>query len=226
MDGFPFLTLAGAALVAAEAAWERRTRRELEACQAAVLPPRLPELLERWKRLGLPLSPGTRQFYAEHFEAEIRVSRRAVWSLLPVLACLDAALPPAARGPAAGLLVLLPLSKRAAKGPFNEVEAALPVVGEMALLREEEVLWGLAAAAAREGRYAEQREALLAAPVPSRARRRAARLLGPQPDEPLFRRRAAECRRRRLALQKRGLAWLALAAGGLAALVWLGRTRP
>lgn len=212
------LTLAGALCLVLEQAWERRTRREMAEAGSRPAP-----LMRRWLE-AVPVAVGdAARLYADHFEAEIGMSRdfAVVGALL--LAAADAvARPGPARNTLACALVALPFSKLVAKPLFNEVEAAAPLVGRLALLREEEVVWGLAASLARDGAdWPESKRRLARVPVPSRAQRAVESLDLDPPRSVLFEQRALDCRQRRRRLQRRLLGGLAagvgLIVGGVAA---------
>lgn len=212
----PWLALAGLTCLLLEQRWERRTRREMEAASHGVVPP----LMSRW----LAHTPVSRtravRAYRRHFEAEIRASRAFATTAAISFGLVDAGMGAStARIALAVAVVAVPASKLVAKPLFNEVEASLPGLGTLALLREEEVVWALAAELATEVPHDAWRPAaktLQQVPVPSAARRRARDLDLAEPHVDTFQRHEERCRTTRLATQRRWLGVMFTAAAGIA----------
>ncbi|NDD31314.1 MAG: hypothetical protein EB084_23940 [Proteobacteria bacterium] len=222
------LTLTAALSLLAERAWERRTRREIALCNRASTGSPFesapPPLLIRWLE-GLPVGqPDAAAVYAWHFEAEMAMTRRFTDVVCGLLVAADLVrIPDAARGALALAVVCAPVLKRLAQQRFNEVEAALPLVGTLALLREREVVWSLASVLARQSGpscdWAHVRDRLTRIPVPTAGRRdaQALDLASPRPMRYALQARAS--RQSRLDLQQKALRGLvlggALMLGGL-----------
>lgn len=211
------LTLAGAWMWIAEAAWERRTEREMAWCRedAPAGPP--PRLLAAWWHLAPFPRAASAAFYADHMRAELVMGRRAVAAAIPCLVVGDVVLARSGRvrWAVTAALALLPVSKLVARSAFNEVESVLPITGPLAMLREQEVLWGLAALSASSRPWSAYHAALPQVPATRMARRCAASADLRHPDAAAFRKRAARCRDRRLRRQAGVLGICLLAAAGL-----------
>lgn len=226
MPRVPWLTLAGLTCLLLEQRWERRTRQEIEAANAGAVPP----LMAHWLACTPVSREAASRVYRRHFNAEIRMSRAFAINAAVSLGLVDAGIAtPAARVALAVGVVAVPVSKIIAKPLFNEVEAGIPGLGTLAMLREEEVVWALAAELATEtprDTWPAAAESLREVAVPSAARVRARALDLEAPRVDVFLQNEERCRAARLGSQRRWLiALIAAAAGTAAAGIWTRRER-
>lgn len=212
----PWLTLAGLTCLLLEQRWERRTRQEIEAANEGAVPP----LMAHWLTRTSVSRGAAARVYRRHFDAEMRMSRAFATTAAASLGLMDAGMTTlAARLTLAAAVVAVPASKLVAKPLFNEVEAGLPGLGVLALLREEEVVWALAAELATEtpgDAWPAAAASLRDVAVPTAARLRARALDLEAPRVNAFLQHEDRCRATRVGAQRRWLFALIAAAAGTA----------